>query len=231
MHLHHLLRERRARRIAEVSLAGAIALSVVVTPGLLHGHGARSSQAAAVDTIPAGHSSTTTTVAPAVIPVAKPWDPTQPVTAADEQAFRHRWATAPTFRLTVAYANATPDQKAALTAFLSPPPPPAPPAPRPVVAAPRPVVPAPAVATPAGWTVWDTIAACESSGNWADNTGNGYSGGLQFSASTWRAYGGTAYAPLAWQATREQQIAVAERIYAAQGSYRAWPVCGRRVGG
>ena len=87
---------------------------------------------------------------------------------------------------------------------------------------------APAPAAPAG-SVWDRIAACESGGNWADNTGNGYSGGLQFSPSTWRAYGGTAYAPYAWQASREQQIAVATNIYNAQHSYRAWPVCGSRA--
>ena len=85
-----------------------------------------------------------------------------------------------------------------------------------------------APAAPAG-SVWDRIAACESSGNWADNTGNGYSGGLQFSASTWRSYGGGAYAPAAWQATREQQIAVATNIFNAQHSYRAWPVCGGRA--
>ena len=86
-----------------------------------------------------------------------------------------------------------------------------------------------AVPAVAGWTVWDSIAACESSGNWHDNTGNGYSGGLQFSPSTWIQYGGGQFAAYAWQASREQQIVVAERIHAAQGSYRAWPVCGSRA--
>ena len=66
-------------------------------------------------------------------------------------------------------------------------------------------------------SVWDSIAACESGGNWAINTGNGFQGGLQFTPSTWAGYGGTAYAPSADQATREQQIAVAERVQAAQG--------------
>jgi hypothetical protein len=73
---------------------------------------------------------------------------------------------------------------------------------------------------------WDGVARCESSGNWAINTGNGYYGGLQFSASTWRAYGGTAYAARADLASKGQQIAIAERTLASQG-VGAWPVCGR----
>ncbi|MFI5686451.1 transglycosylase family protein [Streptomyces sp. NPDC051636] len=77
--------------------------------------------------------------------------------------------------------------------------------------------------------VWDRIAQCESGGNWHINTGNGYYGGLQFSASTWRAYGGTAYAPTADQATRAQQIAVATKVQRAQG-WGAWPVCSARAG-
>lgn len=75
-------------------------------------------------------------------------------------------------------------------------------------------------------SVWDRIAACESGGNWNTSTGNGYYGGLQFSASTWRAYGGGGSAS---GASREQQIAVAERVVAAQG-WGAWPVCSRRAG-
>jgi resuscitation-promoting factor RpfA len=77
--------------------------------------------------------------------------------------------------------------------------------------------------------VWDRIAQCESGGNWHISTGNGYYGGLQFSASTWRAYGGTAYAPTADRATREQQIAVATEVQRAQG-WGAWPVCSDRAG-
>ncbi|MFD4602102.1 transglycosylase family protein [Streptomyces sp. NPDC058464] len=72
---------------------------------------------------------------------------------------------------------------------------------------------------------WDTVAQCESGGNWAINTGNGYYGGLQFSASTWAAYGGTQYAAQANQATKAQQITIAEKVLAAQGK-GAWPVCG-----
>jgi nucleoid-associated protein YgaU len=77
--------------------------------------------------------------------------------------------------------------------------------------------------------VWDRIAQCESGGNWHINTGNGYYGGLQFAAGTWRAYGGTAYAPTADRASRAQQIAVAARVQRAQG-WGAWPVCSARAG-
>ena len=73
---------------------------------------------------------------------------------------------------------------------------------------------------------WDRVAACESGGNWAINTGNGYHGGLQFSQGTWASHGGGEYASSANQASRDQQIAVAERVLATQGK-GAWPVCGR----
>ncbi|MET7488881.1 transglycosylase family protein [Streptomyces sp. NPDC005538] len=77
--------------------------------------------------------------------------------------------------------------------------------------------------------VWDRIAQCESGGNWHINTGNGYYGGLQFSAGTWRAYGGAAYAATADQASRSAQIAVATKVQHAQG-WGAWPVCSARAG-
>jgi LysM repeat protein len=76
---------------------------------------------------------------------------------------------------------------------------------------------------------WDRLAYCESSGNWAINTGNGYYGGLQFSQSTWDAFGGGAYASRADLATREQQIAVAELTLAQQG-WGAWPACSAKLG-
>ena len=76
---------------------------------------------------------------------------------------------------------------------------------------------------------WNKVAACESSGSWNVNTGNGYYGGLQFSQSTWQAYGGTAHAPRADLATRDEQIAVAEKVLRAQGP-GAWPQCGPRAG-
>lgn len=77
--------------------------------------------------------------------------------------------------------------------------------------------------------VWDRIAQCESGGNWRTNTGNGYYGGLQFSASTWRAYGGGAYAATADKASKAQQIAVATKVQRAQG-WGAWPSCSARTG-
>ena len=72
---------------------------------------------------------------------------------------------------------------------------------------------------------WDAVAQCESGGNWSINTGNGYYGGLQFSASTWAAYGGTAFAASADQASKSQQIQIAEKVLAGQGK-GAWPSCG-----
>jgi resuscitation-promoting factor RpfA len=74
-------------------------------------------------------------------------------------------------------------------------------------------------------STWDSVAGCESGGNWSINTGNGYYGGLQFSQSTWEAYGGGQYASRADQATREEQIAVAEQTLAGQG-WGAWACAG-----
>ncbi|GLZ41734.1 ubiquitin-like domain-containing protein [Actinokineospora sp. NBRC 105648] len=79
-------------------------------------------------------------------------------------------------------------------------------------------------------SAWDRLAQCEATGNWAINTGNGYYGGLQFDAGTWRAYGGTAYAPLPHQASREQQIAIATKVRDDRGGYSAWPACARKLG-
>ncbi|GFG69220.1 hypothetical protein MSEN_09400 [Mycolicibacter senuensis] len=69
---------------------------------------------------------------------------------------------------------------------------------------------------------WDAVAQCESGGNWAADTGNGFYGGLQFKPSTWRAFGGVG---LPSKASREEQIAVANRVLNEQGPY-AWPKCG-----
>src|ERR1700704_5649636 len=77
---------------------------------------------------------------------------------------------------------------------------------------------------------WDQVAHCESGGDWAINTGNGYQGGLQFTAGTWAAHGGGQYAPSAHMATKDEQIAIAERVLASQGK-GAWPVCGGPLSG
>ena len=92
------------------------------------------------------------------------------------------------------------------------------------VAPARQVAAPPRVVTYDGDTVWDALAQCESGGNWAINTGNGYYGGLQFSLAHVAGYGGGAYADYPHEATREEQIAVAERLRAARG-YQPWPAC------
>jgi uncharacterized protein YabE (DUF348 family) len=106
-----------------------------------------------------------------------------------------------------------------------PPPPPAPPAPAPTTPAPT----TGGGATPppdSSGRNWDAVANCESGGNWQINTGNGFYGGLQFDIGTWTANGGGAYAPRADLASREQQIAIANKVADARGS-SPWPVCGQ----
>ncbi|GAA4283875.1 hypothetical protein GCM10022261_14060 [Brevibacterium daeguense] len=76
---------------------------------------------------------------------------------------------------------------------------------------------------------WDKLAKCESGGNWSINTGNGHYGGLQFTAQTWKAFGGHKYASNAHLATREEQIAIGEKTQKAQG-WGAWPSCSKKVG-
>jgi len=84
-------------------------------------------------------------------------------------------------------------------------------------------------ASAASTSTWDAVAQCESSGNWSIDSGNGFYGGLQFTQSTWDAYGGDAYASSANLATPDQQIAIAENVLASQGP-GAWPVCGPEAG-
>jgi hypothetical protein len=92
-----------------------------------------------------------------------------------------------------------------------------------------PIAAPPQATTYGGDTVWDALAMCEASGNWAANTGNGYYGGLQFSVATWNGYGGAEFAAYPHQATREQQIIVADRLRAARG-YQPWPACRAELG-
>ncbi|MGG7569021.1 transglycosylase family protein [Streptomyces sirii] len=87
------------------------------------------------------------------------------------------------------------------------------------------VIPAQARTTSAKW---EAVAACESGGRWHIATGNGYYGGLQFSATTWKQFGGRRYAPFAHQASRASQVAIAEKVLKIQG-WRAWPVCSRKM--
>lgn len=88
--------------------------------------------------------------------------------------------------------------------------------------------PKPTVASENIGGVWHSLAQCESGGNWSINTGL-YDGGLQFHPQTWNAYGGQQYAPRAYMATSEQQVAVAERVLASQG-WGAWPACSAKLG-
>jgi len=81
----------------------------------------------------------------------------------------------------------------------------------------------------ANGSVWDRLAECESGGNWSINTGNGYYGGVQFSAPTWNAMGGQQYAPTADKATRAEQIAVASKLQ-AQSGWGQWPACSKALG-
>jgi hypothetical protein len=210
-------RERRARRVAELGLAATVALSAYIAPGLFHDGGKTVAAAAEVPT-------TETTVSTILVPDGS----SDGFTHYNEATFRHRWTGNPTFRMSVAYLNASPDERAALDRYLVP----QPPAPAPVAPTPAKVVkaaaPAPSPAVANG-SVWDRLAQCEASGNWATNTGNGFSGGLQFVNSTWTGFGGGAFAPQAWQASREQQIVVAERVLASSG-WGAWPACSRELG-
>jgi hypothetical protein len=98
-----------------------------------------------------------------------------------------------------------------------------------IAAPPAPRAPAARAATYSGDSVWDDLAQCESGGNWAINTGNGYYGGLQFSHGTWHGYGGGEFAEYPHEATREEQIAVAERLHAARG-FAPWPACRVKLG-
>jgi hypothetical protein len=84
-------------------------------------------------------------------------------------------------------------------------------------------------ASPQSNATWDRLAKCESTNNWDADTGNGFKGGLQFTPSTWKRFGGTQYASSPDQATREQQIAVAKKVQAEQG-WKAWPTCTKKLG-
>ena len=91
----------------------------------------------------------------------------------------------------------------------------------------------PATSTESHTDRWDRLAQCECGGNWGCNTGNGFGGGLQFmhqrSYSTWLSFGGGEFAPHPWEASREQQIVIAERVLASSG-WNAWPGCSKRFG-
>jgi hypothetical protein len=84
-------------------------------------------------------------------------------------------------------------------------------------------------ASPQSNATWDRLAKCESTNNWDADTGNGFKGGLQFTPSTWKRFGGTKFASTPDQASREQQIAIAKKVQNEQG-WKAWPTCTKKLG-
>ena len=114
--------------------------------------------------------------------------------------------------------TARPHHHGAAPATAPPPPPPAP--------APQPVATGPGTTIPNNPAAWDRLAQCESGGNWAANTGNGYYGGIQFSLGSWQAVGGTGRPD---QASRETQIAMGQRLW-NQGGWGHWPACTSKLG-
>ncbi|RZT87181.1 transglycosylase-like protein with SLT domain [Pseudonocardia sediminis] len=88
---------------------------------------------------------------------------------------------------------------------------------------------APAAPSVEKTSTWDKLAHCESTGNWDADTGNGFKGGLQFTPSTWKEFGGKEHAPSADQATRAEQIEVAKKVQDQQG-WKAWPACTKKLG-
>jgi hypothetical protein len=121
----------------------------------------------------------------------------------------------------VAEAVAPPTTAAPTTTTAPPPPTTAPPAP-----ASPPVATGSGYSDPANPAAWDRLAQCESGGNWAANTGNGYYGGIQFSLGSWQAAGGTGRPD---QASRETQIAIGQRLW-QQGGWVHWPACTAKLG-
>ena len=124
---------------------------------------------------------------------------------------------------TLAQAVAPPTTAPPTTTTAPPPPPPPPPPPAPEV---QPVSSGGGYADPNNPATWDRLAQCESGGNWAANTGNGYYGGIQFSLSSWQAVGGTGYPH---EASRETQIAMGQRLW-NQGGWDHWPACSSQLG-
>jgi len=230
----------RRRRALQVGVAGAVAIaaSVVVPAALAQSRGEAPLAVAVLDTTT---SVAPTTAAPATtapsttsttVPLPVVEAPVVPVPTEAELAQAQLAAMTPQERFAFQLYVMSDAERLAFQAFVSPPPPPPPP-PAPV-AAPEPVdVEVPVAEAPpvANGEVWDALAQCESNGNWHINTGNGYSGGLQFHPGTWNAMGGGQYAPYAYLATREQQIAVAEQVLAAAGGrFTPWPGCRAKLG-
>jgi hypothetical protein len=230
-------RVSRSRRAVQIGVAGAVAVSasIIVPAALADDRGPNAELAAAVHQSTTSILPSTTTIAPATTTtttvVEVPVAPAPPAPTPEELAQAQLAAMTPQERLAFQVYVMTDAERLAFAAYISPPPPP-PPAPvvqEPVVTYVEvPVVEAPPVEN---GEVWDRLAQCEANGDWHINTGNGYSGGLQFHPGTWLAMGGGQYAPYAYLATREQQIAVGEQVLAAAGGrFTAWPGCRAKLG-
>jgi hypothetical protein len=218
----------------QLGVAGAVAVSAsIVVPAALADDGAdRTDLIASVveSTTSTIESTTTTTEAPTTTTtVVEP--PAPPAPTPEEVALAQLAAMTPQERFAFQLLVMSDAERAAFVSFISPPPPP-PPAPvveEPVVE----YVEVPAVEAPPveNGEIWDRLAQCEANGDWHINTGNGYSGGLQFHPGTWLAMGGGEYAPYAYLATREQQIDIGQRVVdAAGGRFTAWPGCRAKLG-
>jgi hypothetical protein len=132
----------------------------------------------------------------------------------------------------VHYLFLSEEGRAEWDAVMAPPPPPAPAPPQQVAVSTGAGTSGAAAGTAPGvadGSVWDALAACESGGNWAMNSGNGFYGGIQFMHATWVSVGGRDFAEYPHQASRSEQIAVAERLLARSG-WGQWPACSSRLG-
>jgi hypothetical protein len=204
-----------ARRARRALLTTAVALGTLAVPGTVAATQDRPGPSADVEALSASEAVrfvgvTSDGVAQATLPLRSQVD-------TGLQGLRSLTGAA----LVAPVAAATPTTQAPAPPTTAPPPPPTTVAPPPP---PAPPAPAPAAATDD--SVWDRLARCEASGNWAANTGNGYYGGLQFTASTWRSVGGTG---LPHQASRETQIEMGKRLQARSG-WGSWPACSRKLG-
>jgi resuscitation-promoting factor RpfB len=218
-------RRRAGQRAAAIGLAGLVGLSAAVAIPILANDD--SSDAQVVSEAP---TTTSTTLSPAEVAFA------QFTSATPEEQNYIVWQTLTQEerdfvvfstaddeqRNFIVFVSSPDDQRAAFVDALTPHPEPQPER--------APSAPSESRATvSSGGSVWDSLARCEAGGNWSTHTANGFSGGLQFSSSTWTGFGGGEYAPAAWQASREQQIDIAERVLASSG-WGAWPGCSRKLG-
>jgi hypothetical protein len=227
-------RRRAGRRAAAIGLVGLVGIGAVIAVPVLSGDQDADAGTQILDDATSSPSTSSPSTPPTSAPAPAPADAAYAAfTSASPEAQSYIvWhSMSQEERDLISFASLSDEQRNYL-AFVS-----APEADRAAFVAgltPVPADEAPAqsratVTATAEGSVWDSLAQCEAGGNWATNTGNGYSGGLQFAHSTWTGFGGREFAPAAWQASRDAQIVVAERVLASQG-WGAWPACTRKLG-